>query len=78
MAGLVRREALGQVLPVRAAAQNPENAVEDPARIPPGAAAPIGPARRQWNERFDDSPLFVCQFFASCHAIDRSTTYRDL
>jgi hypothetical protein len=73
MAGLVGREALGQVLPARATAQNPEDAVEDFARIPPGSAAPIGPAWRHWNQRFDDRPLFVRQFFTSCHAIDRST-----
>jgi hypothetical protein len=76
MAGLVGREALGQVLPARAAAENPEDAVEDFARITPGSAAAIGPARRHWDQRFDESPLFVRQFFASCHAVDRSTTAR--
>jgi hypothetical protein len=74
MAGLVGREALGQVLPARTATQNPEDAVKDLTRIPPGAATPIGPAWRHWNQRFDDRPLFVGQFFASCHAVDRSTT----
>jgi hypothetical protein len=53
LAGLVGGEALGQVLPARAAAQNPQDAVEDRARIPPGAAAPIRPARQHRKQRFD-------------------------
>lgn len=50
------------------------DAVEDLARLPPGSAAPIGPARRHRHQRFDDRPWFVRQVFASCLAVERGTT----
>ena len=59
MAGLVRRESLGQVLPACAAAQNPENAVQDFASIFPRSATSVFAARRWWNQRLDDCPLFI-------------------
>jgi hypothetical protein len=73
VAGLVRWKAVGQILPAGAAAQNPEDAVEHLTRIPPGAAAPVGPARRFGKQRFDESPLFIRELFSSCHTSDRNT-----
>jgi hypothetical protein len=74
VAGLIRREAVRQVLPLRAAAQNPEDAVEHLACITPRAAPPIGAASWFRNQGLDDRPLIVGQFFAPCHDPDRSTT----
>jgi hypothetical protein len=74
MAGLVGREARGQVLPAGTTAEDPEDAMKDFASIPPGPATAISAARWLWNQRLNDHPLLVGQFFASCHALNRSTT----
>ena len=68
MAGLVRREAAGQVMPAGAAPQYPEDAVDHLAVLPPRAAAPVLAAGQLGQVRLDDRPLLVRQFFASCHA----------
>jgi hypothetical protein len=73
VAGLVRWNTLGQILPARATAPNPEDPVEDLTRIPPGAAAPVGAARRFGNQRCEKSPWFVRECFSSCHTPDRNT-----
>lgn len=61
VAGLVRRVPLRHVLPGRASAQHPEDAVEHLAGIPPGPAAPIGAASELRHQRFDQRPLLVGQ-----------------
>jgi hypothetical protein len=74
MAGLVGRKAPGQILPARAAAQYPKDAVEHLTGIPPGSAASIGAEWWRGNQRLNDGPWLVGQFFSSGHAVNRSTT----
>jgi hypothetical protein len=59
VAGLVRREALWQVLPAGARAQYPEDAVHHLARVSPRPAPAVVAARRLGDERFDNRPLFI-------------------
>jgi hypothetical protein len=68
VAGLVRREAAGQVLPPRARAQYPEDGVDHLAALPPRPAAAVLAAGQLGQVRLDDRPLLVGQLFASCHA----------
>jgi hypothetical protein len=59
MTGLVRRIAIGQVLPACAGAQNPEHTIQDLACWLPRAT---GAARRKlflWNQRLKDCPLLI-------------------
>jgi hypothetical protein len=46
MAGLIRRIPIGQVLPRRARAKDPQNAIQDVARIAPRPATSIPPQPR--------------------------------
>jgi hypothetical protein len=73
VAGLIRRGARGQLLPVRAAAEHPEDAVEPLVRLTPRAVPPIGAAWWLRNQGLDDRPSFVRQFCASCRDLDHST-----
>jgi len=68
MAGLIRRIAIGKILPLRPGAQNPEHTVQHFARIPPRSAAAIGTA---WFDeyRLQNLPLSVFQI----HSVDRRT-----
>jgi hypothetical protein len=74
MAGLAGRETREQVLPAGTTAENPEDAIQDFARISPGPTTAVGATWGLWNKRLNDQPLLVGQFFASCHALNRSTT----
>lgn len=66
MAGLVRRIPLGQVRPLGARPQNPEDAIEYLATAAPGPPASIHPPWHLANERFQHLPLFVCQIHRDC------------
>ncbi len=59
VAGLVRREAVWQVLPARAASEYPEDAVDDLAGVSPRPAALVFAARRVGYQRGQHGPLFV-------------------
>src|SRR5262249_42996153 len=67
MAGLVRRKPFGQIFPPSATSQDPEDAVHYFAAVLPRSAASVFPARRFRDEKGDDRPLFISQFFSSCH-----------
>ena len=67
VACLVWRKPFGQIFPAGATPEESEDAIENFAAVLPRSAAPIFPARRFWNDRSDDRPLFVSQFFLSCH-----------
>jgi hypothetical protein len=74
MAGLIRRIAIGQVLPGRARAKDPQNAIQDVARIAPRPSTPIPPQPRLRQQRFEDGPLRVSEV----HAVEvrRSIIFR--
>jgi hypothetical protein len=59
MARLIRRIALRQVLPGRAGAKDPEDAVQHIARIAPRSPAAIATNTRFRQERPQDGPLRV-------------------
>jgi hypothetical protein len=59
VARLVRRIASGQILPRRPGLEDPEDPVQHIARVAPGAPAPIRPAARLGQERFEHGPLIV-------------------
>ena len=59
MTGLIRRIAIGQVLPRRPGAQDPEDAVQHVAWIAPGAASSIATHARLREERCQNGPLRV-------------------
>lgn len=63
MTRLIGRVASRQVVPRRAGAQHPEDAIEYRARIGPGPAPPVG-AHGRPKEGFDRSPLGVGQVHA--------------
>ena len=63
MASLVRRIARWQVVPRRARAQDPQDAVHDGPRIGPRAAAPVRATART-ERRFEHGPLGVGQVHA--------------
>src|SRR4029450_7757334 len=67
MASLVRRIARWRVVPRRARAQDPQDAVHDGPRIRPRAAAPIRATARA-ERRFEHGPL------ASVRSMPSSTT----
>ena len=66
VAGLVRRILRRHLGPLCAAAQNPEHAVQHRPRIVPWAATVVLTPRRA-QQRFHQSPLFVCQFPTARH-----------
>src|SRR4030095_10401331 len=68
MAGLVRRKTFGQIFPPSATSQDPEDAVHYFAAVLPRSAPAVIPARRLRDKRGDDRPLFISQFFSSCHS----------
>lgn len=59
MDGLVRAVSVGQILPGRAGAQDPQHPVEDPAAIAPRSAAAVGAYRIFGEDGFDEIPLFI-------------------
>jgi hypothetical protein len=61
MSGLVGRVPPRQVVPRRAGSQDPEDRVQDIARVTPRAATTIGAHPRLWQKRFDDGPLLLGQ-----------------
>lgn len=62
MDGLVRAVSVGQVVPGRAGAQNPQHAVEDRAPVAPRSAPAVGSHRIGWQDGRDEFPLLVSQF----------------
>lgn len=58
---LIRRIPRRQVLPGRTGAEDPQDAVEDIARIAPWPPAPVAPQPRFREERFENRPLRVSQ-----------------
>ena len=68
MAGLVRRIFLGQLAPLRPAAQDPQDSVEHPSRVLPGTTSTIRTSLRS-QDRFDELPLGIAEFPSSSHAL---------
>jgi hypothetical protein len=61
MTGLIGRVAVGQILPLGARPQDPQDAIEHLPRLAPGAPAAIGPPWRFRDNRLEYSPLFISQ-----------------
>ncbi len=59
VAGLIRRIAVRQVGPGSRGPQNPEDAVEHGAVLPPGTPSSVWPARQLWHEGPVKVPLLV-------------------
>jgi hypothetical protein len=59
MTRLIRRIAIGQVLPGSASTKDPEDAVQHIARIAPGSSAAIATHARLRQERRQNGPLRV-------------------
>ena len=74
MTGLIRRIPIGQVLPGAPVRKDPQDAIQDVARIAPGPTPPIAPQPRFRQQRCEDGPLRVSQV----HAVEvrRSTIFR--
>src|SRR5262252_4575443 len=68
MAGLVRRIFLGQLAPLRPAAQDPQDSVEHRSRVLPGTTSTIRASLRS-QDRFDELPLGIAEFPSSSHAL---------
>jgi|GEM_PF-7055906 len=77
VAGLVWWEAVRQAFPPCSAAQNPQNTIEYFAVITAGATLAVATARRQGQERTDDSPLCIGEFITTtvCHALSIATCF---
>jgi hypothetical protein len=65
MTGLIRRMPIRQVLPGRPGAQDPKDAVEHLAWIPPRPTTAIRARFRQLEQRCQDRPLLVGQVHAA-------------
>ena len=74
MTGLIRRIAIRQILPGRAGAQDPKDAVQHVPRIPPRSATPVR-ASLLLEERLNDLPLLVGQIHAARYDGSLSTVY---
>jgi hypothetical protein len=61
MTRLIRRIPLGKIFPRRAGAENPENPVQDIARIAPRASTPVAAQAGLGQERRENRPLGVSQ-----------------
>ena len=59
MTGLVRGIAGGQIFPGCAGAHDPENSVQDIARIPPRSTPAIAPQARLGQQRREHEPLRI-------------------
>lgn len=59
MAGLIRRIAVRQVGPGSAGPEDPEDAIEYRAMLPPGASSTVWPARQRWQEGPNEGPLLI-------------------
>jgi hypothetical protein len=59
MAGLVRGIAPRQILPGSAGLEDPEDPIQHITGVAPGTPAPIRPAARPGQQRFEHGPLFV-------------------
>jgi hypothetical protein len=59
MTGLVRGIASRQILPRGAGLEDPQDPVQDIPRVAPRTPAPIWPATRLGQQRFEHGPLFV-------------------
>jgi hypothetical protein len=59
MAGLMRRIAVRQVGPGSAGPEDPEDAIEYRAMLPPGASSTVWPARQRWQEGPNEGPLLI-------------------
>jgi hypothetical protein len=73
MTSLIRRIALGQILPRRPGAQNPENTIEHFPRIPPRPPASIFPSVFP-QQRLQHLPLAIGQIHRRVVAKNRSET----
>jgi hypothetical protein len=72
MTGLIRRIAVGKILPGCARAENPKDSVQHVARIPPRSAALVAAhtgRRQEWRE---DRPLRVSEVHAVEYDGDRN------
>ena len=72
MTRLIGRIPIGQVLPRRARAQDPQNPVQHVARIAPRPPAAIAPQPGFRQERFQDGPLRVSEVHAVEYDGDRN------
>jgi hypothetical protein len=63
MTRLIGRITVGQVLPLGARPQDPQDAVEDLPRLAPGPPTAIRTPWRFRNNRLEDGPLFISQIY---------------
>jgi hypothetical protein len=66
MAGVVGWVALGQVMPLGASSQDPQDAVQDLAAAAPGPSASVRSSRHVADERLEYLPLLVRQIHRCC------------
>src|SRR5215470_15422810 len=59
MAGLIRRIAVRQVGPGSAGPEDPKDAIEYRAMLPPGTSSTVWPARQRWQEGPNEGPLLI-------------------
>jgi len=67
VASLVWRKALGQILPARSRAQDPQHPVHHRTRF--ARRAPASALLGLWQQRLDQRPLLVGQLFPSGHGL---------
>jgi len=72
MTGLIRRIAVGEILPRRASPEDPEDPVQHVAGIAPWSPASIAAQTRLRQERRQDGPLRVCEIHAVEYDGDRN------
>jgi hypothetical protein len=53
------------ILPGRAGAQHPQDAIEDLAIVAPGTASSVGSTAGRGNQWFENAPLFILEFHGS-------------
>ena len=78
MAGGGRRVPIGHVLPGRAGAEHPQDAVQHVAGVPPRATASVGANVRLRNQRFENGPLRVLEIHGSLPGIVRDAVREQL
>lgn len=78
MTRLIRRIPGRQILPRRTRPEDPQNAVQDVARIAPRPTAAVAPESGLGQQRFEDGPLGVSQVHAVEYDGDRNFVHTPL
>src|SRR5690606_27173279 len=76
MAGGIRREVRGQVLPAGSGLENPEDTVEDGSRVQGRTALAVSAPHRNRNQGLQKSPLRISKFHADYIGRSAGRTFR--